>query len=66
MSKMTCHKCGNEQHFFAKVRGPHFGLYCADCTSWIKWIAPNTLREAVGEDDLQKVLAMKFFTIVKH
>jgi len=32
-----CKKCGNE-FLFIESRNGKFGLYCAECGSWQKWL----------------------------
>lgn len=46
---MSCNKCGSKFDH-AEQRGPHIGLYCDECGSWIRWLSKD---EAQGYKVLQ-------------
>ena len=32
-----CKKCGSKD-FYTKPKGPHMGVYCSHCGTWLKWL----------------------------
>ena len=39
----VCGKCGSG-YSHAEKRGPHVGLYCDDCGSWVRWLSKAEIK----------------------
>ena len=40
---MKCKKCDSTE-FMTENRGPHVGIYCAECGAFLKWGTPEEVR----------------------
>lgn len=40
----NCCKACDSIELFTEKKGPHMGLYCSDCGSFVKWLNKNELR----------------------
>ena len=38
MEIIRCNNCGDDK-FYLKKKGPHVGVYCQVCDTWISWIS---------------------------
>jgi len=36
-----CTHCGSES-LYTKQSGPHIGLYCSECSRWLRWLPTTT------------------------
>lgn len=51
-----CSDCRKENPVVSRVVGPHTGLYCSKCGSWIKWASKkekNLLATSMDEANKQ-------------
>jgi hypothetical protein len=35
-----CRKCGSDKYTL-RGKGPHIGMYCAECDTWEKWLGKS-------------------------
>lgn len=44
-----CKKCTSSRYYTIKRVGPHYGLYCAKCGSWVKWLNSKEAKDTIAK-----------------